>query len=58
MRFSVGIHPTTKKQWGYPSMYESNGRGYYIKLNNKVVDELSKKGKSFFLTFFFFDFLI
>ncbi|CAO3651228.1 unnamed protein product [Cunninghamella blakesleeana] len=43
MRFSVGIHPTSKKQWGYPSMYESNGRGYYVKLNEKIIDELSKK---------------
>ncbi|KAI8333071.1 hypothetical protein BC941DRAFT_435012 [Chlamydoabsidia padenii] len=40
-RFGLGLDPTTYKPTAYPS--EKDGRGYYLKLNRKVLDQIQTK---------------
>ncbi|KAI8093919.1 uncharacterized protein BX664DRAFT_116943 [Halteromyces radiatus] len=48
MRFGIGLHPTTRKQWAYPTVQpdrrqDNIGKGHYVKLNHDVLEQVQRK---------------
>ncbi|SAM02789.1 hypothetical protein [Absidia glauca] len=42
-RFGLGLDPTTYKPTAYPTQDHDSGRGYYVKLNRKVLQQIQSK---------------